>query len=277
MKILDFRVRPPFKSFMDCEVYDTQAMISWAKRFGVPLGKSAVEKSLDIFWQEIEQAHIEQVVIAGNLRKPVGVKNQDVNEFAELYKNKVLAAPCINPLNPVSAIEEINTYIINGACKAIMMEPGYLDEPLLADDKRIYPVYEFCQEKNIPVLLSIGGFCGPNVSFNNPMQIENVAAQFTNLKIAVCHACWPYAAEVCHVAMNREFVYLAPDMYVFNCPGADDYIRAANYLIPEKMIYGSAYPIFSLEESIAFYKNCGIQEKHFENLFHNNAATFFDL
>ncbi len=276
MKILDFRVRPPFKSFMDCEVYDTPSMVAWAKRFGVPLGKSAVEKSLEIFWQETEQANIEKVVIAGNLRKPVGVKNQDVNEFAVLYPDKVLGAPCIDPLSP-AALDEIEKYVVNGACKAIMMEPGYLDEPLLADDERIFPVYEFCQDKKIPVLLSVGGFCGPNVSFNDPMQIDNVAARFADLKIAVCHACWPYTAEICHVAMNREFVYLAPDMYVFNCPGADDYIRAVNYLIPEKMIYGSAYPIFSLEESIKFYRHCGIHEERFEDLFYNNAAAFFEL
>ncbi len=277
MKILDFRVRPPFKSYMDCEVYDIPAMEAWAARFGVPLGESARQKSLDLFWQEAAAAGVEQVVTAGNLRKPVGVQNQDVDAFAEQYPDRVIAAPCINPLDMKTARYELETYIVHGHCRAVMMEPGYLDEPLRADDRRIYPVYEYCQDRRIPVLLSIGGFCGPDLRFNDPMQIDVVAADFPELHIAVCHACWPFAAEACHVAMNREHVWLAPDMYAFNCPRADEYIAGINYLIPEKMLFGSAYPIFSMEAAVQFYMSCGVLEKRFEGFFHGNAEDFFTI
>lgn len=277
MNVIDFRVRPPFKSYMDCEVYDTEAMENWAARFGVPLGESARQKSLDLFWKEADAAGIRKVVTAGNLRKPKGVDNADVDAFAALYPDRVLAAPCVNLHKIAEALNEVTRYVVKGHCRAIMMEPGYLDEPLRADDRRIYPLYEYCQQEKIPVLLSIGGFCGPNLAFNDPMQVDNVAADFPNLRIAVCHAFWPYAAEACHVAMNREHVYLSPDMYVFNCPSADEYIAGCNYLVPDKMLFGSAYPIFSMEEAVKFYTRCGVLENRFDALFYANATRFFTL
>lgn len=276
MSIIDFRVRPPFKSFLDCRVFNNAAMENWAARFGVPLGKSAYDKTMDSFFQDMEEAGISQAVVAGNIRLPIGSKNSDIEELAQLYPDKLICVPCVNPQEPQAALQEIEQYVVQGHCQGIMMEPGYCEVPILADDKKIYPIYEYCQAHHIPVLMSIGGFCAPDKSFNDPIQADHIAADFPDLKIALCHASWPYVTEACHVAMNRSNVYLSPDMYVFNCPGAQDYIAGANYMIRDKIMFGSAYPIFSMGKAVEYYLNCGIKEESLPFLMELNAKRFFE-
>jgi len=276
MKVIDFRVRPPFKSFLECRVFNNEAMESWAARFGVPLGPSAYEKTMESFFRDMDEAGIEKAVVAGNIRKPVGSKNSDIEELAQKYPDRLICIPCVNPLQPTEALEETKQYVTNGHCQGIMMEPGYCEYPLVADDKYIYPIYEYCEQNNIPVLMSIGGFCAPDKSYNDPIQADHIATDFPNLKIALCHASWPYVSEACHVAMNRSNIYLSPDMYVFNCPSSQDYVAGANYLIKDKILFGSAYPIFSMQKAVEYYLNCGIKEENLPYTMYKNAEKFFE-
>ena len=54
------------------------------------------------------------------------------------------------------------------------------------------------------------------------------SADFPDLRIVVSHGNWPWVSEILHVAFRRPNVYLSPDMYLYNMPGMDDYLRAAN-------------------------------------------------
>ena len=42
-------------------------------------------------------------------------------------------------------------------------------------------------------------------------------------------------------------MYLAPDFYMLRSPGMADYAMAANYLLRERVIFSSAYPIMPLK------------------------------
>ena len=129
-----------------------------------------------------------------------------------------------------------------------------------------------CQQHGIPVFLSFGGYVAPDLTYNSPFIIDRLALDFPSLKLVIAHGGWPFVTEICHVAFNRENVYLAPDLYTMNVPGNRDYLAAANYFIPEKFLFGTAYPCVSMQQAVDYYRNWGLRPEVLPKVMYQNAA-----
>ena len=271
--IIDFRVRPPYKSIKESLLYTRKPRSE--EKWGLKTSQSIIEESMELFIEEMDEAGITKAVVP--LRRAFGHKNEDLLSLMEEYPERFIGSPCIDPnLDIQLCLQEIRDYVIKGPCSVIMMEPGKCKEPMHANDKRIWPIYEMCQENKIPVLLSFGGFIPPALCYNNPLEIEEIAMAFPDLTIVVCHAAWPYVQEIIHVAFFQKNVYLVPDMYMVNCAGAQDYIAAANYMLQDKIILGSAYPILSMKENVEYVKS-KVRPEVWPKISYKNAAKILDL
>lgn len=154
---------------------------------------------------------------------------------------------------------------------------GFCSTPLYANDQRIYPIYELCQQHGIPVFLSFGGYVAPDLTYNSPFIIDRLALDFPSLTLVIAHGGWPFVTEICHVAFNRENVYLAPDLYTMNVPGNRDYLASANYFIPEKFLFGTAYPCVSMQEAVDYYRNWGLRPEVLPKVMYQNAADVLGI
>lgn len=274
---IDSRVRPPFGSYLNQAIYSVEHNRPWTSRFDVSYPEGHPDLTMESLFQNMDDAGVGIGIVAGRLS--CGPSNgDDVTELAKKYQYKLRCFPDINPLKGEAALKEIDDRVINGPCAGVCMEFGFNPiEPLYANDRRIWPIYQKCEENNLPLYLSFGGFIGPDQSYCNPMLIEDVAQHFPKLKMVLAHACYPYVQEACHLAMNQDGVYLAPDMYVFGVPGAQAYIDGANTIIKDKLLFGSAYPIFDIKQSVDYYLHCGFKEEVLDNIMYKNAATFLGI
>lgn len=273
MSIIDFRVRPPYGSIKESLLYTRKPRSE--EKWGLKTSPSIIEESMELFIEEMDEAGITQAVVP--LRRAFGHKNEDLVQLLAEYPGRFIGSPCIDPYLPIEmSLAEIRAYVLEGPCHAIMMEPAKCQEPMHANDKRIWSIYEFCQANNIPVLLSFGGFIPPALGYNNPLEIEEIAIAFPALKLIVCHAGWPFVQEMVHVAYYRKNVYLVPDMYMVNCAGAQDYIAAANYMLQDKIMLGSAYPILSMKENVVYVKS-KVRPEVWEKIAYQNAAEVLGL
>jgi len=56
-------------------------------------------------------------------------------------------------------------------------------------------------------------------------------------------ACWPFVDQAIGVALACSNVYLSLDYYVtMRMPGHESYVQAANSLLGDRLLFGSAYP-----------------------------------
>ena len=278
MKIFDMRLRPPFGSICEGmfnnpgrELFEPE---SFAHRFGMTIGESARQKSMDLFIKEMDEAGITAGAVL--IRRSTGMDNGDLEKLDALWPGRFVGVAGIDPHAP-DALAEIDRYVVNGVARAVLVEPGFCRPALRADDRVIYPVYEKCQDENIPVYISFGGFVAPDLSYTDPMIIERVALDFPRLKLVIAHGGWPYVGGICHVAFEREGVYLAPDLYTMNVPGNRDYLDAANYLIPEKFLFGTAYPCVDMRQAVAYYMRWGLRPEVMEGVMYGNAARLLGL
>lgn len=286
--IIDMRCRPPFGGFLDpelCDLYIDDNIKSFSARFGKEPGRCIASKTMETFIQEMDDAGVDKAVVPlrfspGGLgtesSAELHMENDDLVKLAEQYGDRVITVAGMNLSNIDQALTDIDKYVLNGPCLGAVLEPGYNPEPMFADDERLFPIYEKCEKNNIPVMLSFGGMTAPNYEYNRPIYIQHVADVFPKLKMSLGHAAWPWVTEVCYVAFRNENVYISPDIYLMNVPGSADYVAACNQWIPEKILYGSAYPVINLKDAIAVHRNA-IKEDYIDGILGGNAMRFWGI
>ena len=276
MNIIDFRLRPPFSNFLDGWLYDKDFLTDLSRRFNSSVPPAAVSKSVEQCVAEMKEAGITYGVIPG--RKAFGMDNMDLHTIMEQYPDTFICLAGLDPLaDKETTIKEIQEHVINGPCSGVALEPGYCPEPLACDDVRLFHIYEICQELQVPMLLSHGGLNYPSLRYFRPETVDNIAEIFPNLRIVLAHGGFPWVQEVCWIAYHRPNFYLSPDIYAMHSPGSTDYIAAANSILYDKMIFGSAYPVVRLDDSVSYYLNCGIRKENIEHVMYKNAAKVLNL
>lgn len=278
MTIIDFRLRPPLKGFLDMVMYSAaERRDRITRQHGMEPAESAQKKSMDLLLRDMDEAGVTTGVVMGRNSGLYGsVSNQDVADIVKDYPGRFIGIGSIDPANRRAAIRQIDEALALGL-KGINLEPGAYALPLYADDRRLYPIYAYCEDKGLPVTVMAGGSAGPDLSYTNPVHIDRVAADFPDLKIAISHGGWPWVQEILHVAFRRPNVYISPDQYLCNMPGMSDYLTAANGYLADRFLYASSYPFISVKGYADWFRKLPIKPDLFKQIMYGNAARFLGL
>ena len=279
MKIIDFRVRVPYGSFLKAGFYSDipkREKVADGK-YNMTLPQSVYQGSMELLLKEMDELHIVKAIVPA--RKAFHVDNAELVSLLQEYPERFIAFAAVDPLDGDFALDEIKQYVVNGPCTGVVMEPGYSydRERIAIDDERVMPIYELCEKENIPMMLGFGGMLHPSLEKMRPVSVDNIALQFPNLRMVLAHGGWPFVQEMTWIALMRKNVYLMPDLYMYKTPFTQDYVAGANTVIKEKIIFGSAYPIVSQKESVHNYLNIGIQSEFLENVMYRNALRFLQI
>ncbi len=279
MKIIDMRMRPPFQPYLDKNgMFDTEsdnpfAISRFYKNFGMNMSESMKTASMKQLFEEMDRAG-EFTGVVSIRKNSRGYENSALVELLSQYPERFLGACGIAPVSSPETINTLQQYVLDGPCVTAFMEPGF--ENIMIDDESIFPTYEFCERNRIPLLISFGGFHGTTDDFCLPIHADHVATAFPNLKIALCHGGWPWVEAAIRLAFKAPNVYLSPDIYALHVAGAQSYIEAANYMLRDKILYGSAYPCVDVESSVAHYLQ-KLRPEVAEDVMYNNAVRFLNL
>jgi hypothetical protein len=274
MKLIDFRVRPPLRGFLDMIMYtDAPRRDRFTRQLGLAPAPSASEYSMPLLLEEMDACGVVHGVITARHSGFLGsVSNDDVHEICAAHPGKFSGLAAIDPTNRKRAIAEIDRALAAGF-PGVTIEPGAYPVPIYADDRTLYPIYAHLEDRNVPVVLLTGGNAGPDLSYSNPVQVDRVAADFPNLRIVVAHGNWPWVSEIIHVAFRRANVYVSPDMYLHGMPGMDDYLRAANGFLADRFIFASAYPLVPLRAYAEWFVTLPLKPEVMQKCAYDNAAS----
>ena len=278
MTIIDFRLRPPTAGFLKMALYtESERRDKITRIHGFEPAPSVREKSMALLLQEMDAAGVTLgVVIGRNSGRYGSLSNDDVARIVADYPGRFVGAASIDPTDRKIASGQISSAVKTGF-RAINIEPGSYPLPLMADDRKLYPIYAQCEDAGVPVIVMAGGSAGPDLSYTAPDHIDRVAADFPELKIVVSHGGWPWVHQILHIAFRRPNIYVSPDQYLANMPGMDDYIRAADGFLADRFLYASSYPFTPVEDYAAWFKKLPIRPEAMEKVLFRNAAKLLRI
>lgn len=259
--IIDFRCRPPFDETMRY-LFAEKLMDAYEIYHDYKTDPSQRSFSMDDFFAEMQQAGISKGVVTG--RRTVGglkeIKGQEnrsndaVKRLLKEYSDKFIGSFGIDPTDGAMAIEYIKEYVLNGPFTTVLVEPGLCKIPMSLEDERVLPIYDFLEAHNIPVMLAMGELNYQAMRHMHPEALDNILEMFPEMQTIIYHGGWPYVNEVMWIAFNRSKLYISPDYTMFySWPGYESYITAANYLMADRIIFGSGYPYWSMIKAKEYY------------------------
>lgn len=275
-RIIDFRVRP-----------STKEMVSVAQGHG-PFRDMLARKAkpydqrvypVEELVQEMDAAGIEVGVMQGRDLETTfnwKVSNDHVAEIAAKFPKRFVPFAGVDPNKGMDAVREITRAARDLGMKGVSLDPYMHRAP--ADDRIYFPIYAKCVELNLPVILTAGpgAFVRQSVMADaSPATIDVVARHFPELTIIASHGCYPYVLEMISVALRNENVYFEFSGYEL-FPGAENYVKAANTIIPKKVLFGSAHPLTHFNDTIARHSTLDYTPEARENVYYNNGRRLLE-
>lgn len=276
--IIDFRLRPPVGGFLKTLMYSAgERRDGFTRTVGFEPSAAAQRQSMELLLHEMEAAHIDRGVVVGRLAGTLGsVSNEDVRQIVQAHPQRFIGAASINPVNRREACETIDQAMRDGF-KLINIEPGSYPVPMYADDRRLYPIYAHCEDRNIPVIMMVGGTAGPDLSYSDPIRTDRVLADFPQLDVVIAHGGWPWVNEILHLAFRRPNLWLSPDMYFSRMPGWEEYVKAADGFLSDRMLYASSFPFCPVLGYKQWFEQLPISADNLRKVMGGNAKRLLKL
>jgi len=286
--IIDFGLCPPYGGFLTSRTYvDPDRTRRWGDAVGLAPAPSLYSRSMADMLAEMDGAGVAIGIVRAHAmgtrtRDRTGLPalvatNDDVRTLARELGGRFSAMPTLRIDEMAQAHRIIPELARDPLFHGLVLHPHSWPVPVSAADRNVmYPAYEVCQDLALPLVLTIGGNAGPHLGYNAPLVVDQVAADFPDLKLVVAHGDWPYVTEILHVAFRRENVFLSPDMYWFGMPGWRDYLDAANGFLQDRFLYSSMHPYVSVTGAVAWCRR-NLRPDVFAKVMRENAVRLLGL
>lgn len=285
--IIDFRIRPPFKGFMNLGIIKAWRNVPTDPKAMRPTGferkpvPSVEQADIDMMVKEMDAAGITLGVVMGReTLNPAfgGVPNADIHELCKRYPGRFVGFAGICPYSE-TALEEIEHCIKDWGFKGVSLDPGWCNPPLYAYDEKLFPILDLCQQLEIPVSIAMSAYTGPDLSYCDPGKLIPVMKKFPKLNFVICHACWPKVEEAMGAAAVCPNLYFVPDCYFYvrNMPFSEQYVKAANSFMKYRTLFGTGYPIRGFGQVVENWKDRGLDADSLKLSLYDNAAYLLKL
>jgi len=180
--------------------------------------------------------------------------NGDMAKVVDMHPDRFLYQPNISPIKHKgvkNTIWELEYWVKEKGAKIFKFYPP---EDTYMNDPDIWPFYEKAQELDIALDIHTGfSWVPPGKSkYSLPIQLDDVARDFPELKLLAFHMGYPYCDDLNMVAMGHPNVYLCLSLLVpwaLSAPRKFAKIlgEAIRFAGVDKIIWGTDYAGFAMQ------------------------------
>ncbi|MBW7887335.1 MAG: amidohydrolase [Bacteroidetes bacterium] len=182
-------------------------------------------------------------------------------------------------------LDEIKEFIQEGTVVGLKLYPGY--EPFYPADKKLTPVYSLAAEMHVPIMIHCGDTYTPKgkLKYSHPLNIDEVAVEHPDINFLICHLGNPWMRDTMEVVYKNSNVYTDISGLVLG-NFSDRFEKFMHKQLqemmvwgvePSKCLYGTDWPISSMESYLDFMDSLGIPQRDKEKMMFENAVSFFRL
>jgi predicted TIM-barrel fold metal-dependent hydrolase len=212
------------------------------------------------------------------------VGNLEILDLAGKYPDVVIPFASVDPNRGTAAVVRIATELLDEhGARGLKFHPS--QQQFYPNDRAHYPLYELLAERGLPALFHTGttgvgrgqpGGGGIRLKYSNPMYLDDVAADFSELPIIMAHPSFPWQEEALAVATHK------PQVYIDLSGWSPKYfppvlVQHINTLLKDRVLFGSDFPLITPDRWIRDFDTLGVKPEVRSLVLRENAMRLLDL
>ena len=161
------------------------------------------------YLEEMERSGVSLAVLhAEYAYGDVDQLNRTVGEFVKQFPQKLLGFAGIDPTASQDTVADLDLYVSEYDMRGLNLQTCV--QGWYANDKRLYPLYSYCQEKRLPVSIhaSVNFMTNRKIDYGHPLYLDEIACEFPDLTVVANHGGWPWVTEMVAVAWKHSNVFI---------------------------------------------------------------------
>ena len=209
--------------------------------------------------------------------------NDDVARICAENDDILIPFASIDPWKGKMAVREARRLVAEYGVRGFKFHPTM--QGFFPNDRMAYPLYEAIQDAGAIALFHTGqtgvgsgmrGGMGMRLKYSNPMHVDDVAADFPDLRIVLAHPSFPWQDEALAVCQHKPNVYIdlsgwSPKYF------PEILVKYANSLLKKKMLFGSDWPAITPDRWLKDFEAAGFRDEVRPLILKDNARRLLGL
>jgi uncharacterized protein len=211
------------------------------------------------------------------------IPNEEIAEDCAAHADVLIPFASLDPWRGRAAVRQARRLVEEYGVRGFKFHPSL--QAFSPDDRLAYPLYEAIAELGVPALFHTGqtgigagvpGGGGIRLKYSDPLLIDDVAADFPDLRIILAHPSFPWQDEALAVATHKPNVFIdlsgwSPKYF------PPQLIRYANTLLKDKVLFGSDYPVITPDRWLGDFAKIDIKPEVRPLILKDNALRLLGL
>lgn len=207
------------------------------------------------------------------------IPNEEIAEAALDNQDMMRAFASIDPHKGKMGAREARRLIDEYKVAGFKFHPTV--QGFFPNDEMAYPLYEVIAEAGLPAIFHSGhsgigsgmrGGGGLKLKYSNPIHLDDVAADFPDMKIIIAHPSWPWQDEALSVCLHKPNVWIdlsgwSPKYF------PKELIHQANTQLRHRMLFGSDFPLITPERWMSDFEAAGFRPEVHPLILKDNASA----
>jgi predicted TIM-barrel fold metal-dependent hydrolase len=212
--------------------------------------------STDQLLEEMDSADVERAVILGQdthaTRNPnfkhYTIRNDQLASIAKKSHDRLIPFAGVDPNATADGVKELRRVIRNLGVRGLKIHSS-ANSVYPNDPKKMYPLYEVCQENQLPILFHTGttGLGDCEIKYSKPEYLDEVCERFPDLKVVMAHFGWPWSDVAIALALRHPNVLLDVSgwrpRYI-----PQTVLSYLNGPLQDRFLFGTDYPMMRQKE-----------------------------
>ena len=262
---------------------DQELLDASAKYFRSDDERTPTVEHLASYYRARDMAAVIFTVDAGTSLGHPPLSSAEIAERAADHADVLIPFGSVDPLTGRAAVETARSLVRDAGVRGFKFHPSL--QAFHPNDRMAYPLYEALQELDLIALFHSGqtgigaglrGGGGIRLKYANPLAIDDVAADFPDLRIVIAHPSFPWQDEALAVATHKPLVYIdlsgwSPKYF------PPQLVRYANTLLRDKVLFGSDFPLLTPDRWLADFDTVDVKPEVRPLILKENAARLLGL
>jgi uncharacterized protein len=260
-----------------------ELMAASAKYFAAQGHRQPTIEEMAGYYRERAMAAVVFTVDAEHALGHPPIPNEEIAEDCAAHADVLIPFASLDPWRGRAAVGRVRRLVEEYGVRGFKFHPSL--QAFAPDDRMAYPLYEVIEELGVPALFHTGqtgigagvrGGGGIRLKYSNPLLVDDVAADFPDLRIILAHPSFPWQDEALAVATHKPNVFIdlsgwSPKYF------PPQLVRYANTLLKDKVLFGSDYPVITPDRWLGDFAKIDIKPDVRPLILKDNAVRLLGL